>query len=271
MRLARPGSRPSTGGPLAARHRSNICHFEERSNEESDPEILRFAQDDSDQRAEKWDDSRDRTLAGRARSWLRLLVILLVTSPLFASEKARTFRVRVGGDSVRVIVPKTFEPLLPGSVYPNRRKPVEARRLPVAILSREAAPALEFLLERRLLVVEHRDEPLDALLEALAARPEADRERAALLVFRSAPPALPAAVKAVAVFDPDLDAPRAAGPSPVALFFRAPGLVPSEELSRASGALFGPHVVEKWYRGEAGFPVEAFRDAADWAAAMLSR
>ena len=177
---------------------------------------------------------------------------------------------RVGSDSVRVIVPKTFEPLLPGSVYPNRRKPIEARRLPVAILCREASPALEFLLERRILVAERGSEPVDALLEALAARPEADPGRAALFAYRSVPPTR-AAVKAIAVFDPDLGVPRAVGSSPVALFFRAPLLVPSEELSRASVAIFGPRVVEKWYRGEAGFPVEAFRDAADWAAAMLSR
>lgn len=198
-------------------------------------------------------------------------LLLLIATPLCASEKARTFRVRVGGEWVRVIVPKTFEPLLPGSVYPNRRKPVEARRLPVAIVAPEVAPALEFLLERGFLVAERRTAPIDRLLDALATRPEADAGRAALLAFREAP-AAPAAIRATAIFDPDPSGPAAAADAaPAALFLRAPALAPSRELSRALNARFGAGAVEKWYRSEAGFPEQAYRDAAEWSAAMLSR
>ena len=197
-------------------------------------------------------------------------LLLFLATPLLASEKARTFHVRVGGESVRVIVPKTFEPVLPGSVYPNRRKPEPPRRLPVAILAPEAAPALEFLLERGFLVAERRSAPIEDLLAALASRPEADVSRAAVFAFREAP-AEPAAIRATAIFDPDPDRAGPEGPGPVALFLRAPGRAPSSELSNAFAARFGPSIVEKWYRSETGFPEQAYRDAAEWAAAALSR
>ncbi len=197
-------------------------------------------------------------------------LILLLTVPLLASEKARAFRVRVGGESVRVIVPKTFEPLLPGSVYPNRRKPADARRLPIAILAPETAPALEFLLERQFLVAVRHSATVEDLLGALASRPEADPGRAAIFVFREAP-VLPAAIRAIAIFDPDLPGKPAAAFSSVALFLRSPHLVPSAELSRDLNGRFGTHAVEKWYRGETGFPKQAYRDAAEWAAMILSR
>jgi hypothetical protein len=197
-------------------------------------------------------------------------LIILVVTPVCASEKARTFHVRVGGESVRVIVPKTFEPLLPGSVYPNRRKPVEARRLPVAIVARETAPALEFLLERKFVVAERRSASIENLLAALASRPEADASRAAILAFREAPPA-PPAIRAMAIFDPSPTGPGSANSTAVALFLRTPGLVPSSELSRALNSRFGTSAVEKWYRSEAGFPEQAYRDAAEWSASMLSR
>lgn len=197
-------------------------------------------------------------------------LLILVATPILASEKARTIRLRVGGESVRIVVPKTFEPLLPGSVYPNRRKPADARRLPVAILAPETAPALEFLLERQFLVAVRHSASVEDLLAALATRPEADPGRAAILVFRETP-ILPAAILAIAIFDPDLPARPAATQSSVALFLRTPRLVPSAELSRALNGRFGPGVVEKWYRSEKGFPEQAYRDAAEWTAAMLSR
>jgi hypothetical protein len=208
---------------------------------------------------------------GRAPNLRLSLVMLLFVAPsLVASEKARTFRIRVGGEAVRVVVPKTFEPVLPGSVYPNRRKPADARRLPVAILAPEAAPALEFLLERRFLVAVRHSARAEDLLAALASRPEADSGRAAILAFRETP-LLPAAIRAIAIFDPELRGKPAAAPSPVALFLRMPRLVPSAELSRDLNGRFGPSVVEKWYRSEKGFPEQAYRDAAEWAATMLSR
>ncbi len=235
--------------PLAARSRSKVL---------------------KPQRAERRGDSHDRTLAGRARLRSWVVLISLVAPPIGASAKARTFRVPVGSESVRVIVPKTFEPVLPGSVYPNRRMPAASRPLPVAILAPEAAPALEFLLERSFLVAERRSAPIEDLLAALASRPEADASRAAVFAFREAP-ARPAAIRATAIFDPDPERAGPAGSGPVALFLRAPGRAPSSELSNAFAARFGPSIVEKWYRSETGFPEQAYRDAAEWAAAALSR
>jgi hypothetical protein len=195
-----------------------------------------------------------------------------IGAPLSASEIARTFRIRVGGESLRIVVPKTFEPLLPGSVYPNRRKPVEARRLPVAILDREAAPARDFLLERKFLVVERRSAAVAEILAALASLPEADSSLAVLIGFRN-PASVPAGVRAVAILDPDLTSksPGPSTPGAVALFFRTPARVPSADFTRVLQARFGPNVVEKWYRSMNGFPEQAYRDAAEWSAIAVAR
>jgi hypothetical protein len=201
-----------------------------------------------------------------------LTLISVLAAPLSASEIARTFRIHVQGESLRVTVPKVFEPLLPGSVLPNRRKPVEARQCPVAILDREAMPARDFLLERQFLVVERRSATVAGILDALASRPEADASRGAVIAIREAP-ATPAVIRAIAILDPDPDARSRANraPTPVVLFLRTPGRVPSAELTRTLSARFGPSVVEKWYRSEAGFPEQAYRDAAEWAAAEVER
>ena len=203
-------------------------------------------------------------------------VVAALLSPFFAaclsaSEVARTFHIRVVGESLRVSVPKTFEPLLPGSVYPNRRKPVDARRLPVAIVDREALPAREFLLERKFLVVERGSAPVSGVLAVLAAHPEADSDLAAVIGFRNLPP-VPSGVRAVVILDPDL---AAGNPSPptgaVALFLRTPARTPSVEFTRVVQARFGPGLVEKWYRDEVGFPEQAYRDVAEWSASAVAR
>jgi len=203
---------------------------------------------------------------------LRLVVAAALAAGTAAAEAERTFRITLPEGTARVVVPRRFEPLLPGSVFPNRRKPVEARQCPVAILDREAMPARDFLLERQFLVVERRSATVAGILDALASRPEADASRGAVIAIREAP-ATPAVIRAIAILDPDPDARSRANraPTPVALFLRTPGRVPSAELTRTLSARFGPSVVEKWYRSEAGFPEQAYRDAAEWAAAEVER
>ena len=206
---------------------------------------------------------------GKARS-LSLFALLLAANPLFASEKARTFRIHAGVESIRVVVPKVFEPLLPGSVYPNRRKPVAPRALPVAIIDPGAAQAEEFLLERRFVVVERKPAPIDAILKALETHPEADTRRLVALACRSFPDSM-SALKSIVIFDPDLDAPFPSASSETALFLLSPARSPSEELTERLRTRFGSNAIEKWYRSENGFPDQAFRDAAEWSAIHTAR
>ncbi len=84
--------------------------------------------------------------------------------------------------------------------------------------------ALEFLLERQFLVAVRHSATVEDLLGALASRPEADPGRAAIFVFREAQ-VLPAAIRAIAIFDPDLRVNRPRPSLPVALFLRSPHLV----------------------------------------------
>jgi hypothetical protein len=222
-----------------------------------------------------------RTAPKPSRLALGLLVVpaILGTAPRPAGA-ARSISLDIsGGRRVRVLVPRVFAPLLPGSVYPNRREPVEPRALAFALvesdggLERVAGPAL---LARGLLVVEIEsptERTIAAVLEALAARPEADASRGALVV-REKLPLLPAGrFRAAAVFDP-ADAspgPPASPPDiPVLAFLRTPAREPSAPLSRALRARLGAQAIEKWYRSENGFPGEAFRDLAEWISEMTS-
>ncbi len=241
-----------------------------------------IAKSSGSRRAEKRSEPRDRTRSAeliRAGAWAgrearrASLSLALILSPglIFASERARTFRIHAGGESLRVVVPKTFEPLLPGSVYPNRRKPVPAKGLPVAILDAESAPATEFLLERKFLVVQRGSAPVDAILAALQTRPEADARIAVVIAFRKTDDSSPR-IRSTAIFDPDLEAPvRSSSGDAVAIFLATPRRTPSADLTRRLEERFGPHPIEKWYRSESGFPRQAYRDAAEWSALQVTR
>ena len=214
--------------------------------------------------------------SGRANLLLGSALALLASAALSASEIARTFRIRIGDESVRVVVPKKYEPLRPGSVYPNRRKPVPALGCPVAVVERVApltASVEPFLLERGFVVVEMASiDPrrIDDLLHELSRHAEADAAAASLLVWRASAAAGSPRIAAVAIFDP-ASSPAGGGNGsrcvPTALFLRTPGRSPGEGI--ASGEPSGPEcAIEKWYRGEKGFPPEAFRDAAEWLAEL---
>jgi hypothetical protein len=193
---------------------------------------------------------------------------------------ARSFRLDLPGGSARAYVPKAFEPLVPGSVYPNRRKPVEARRRAVAVVAagvpgRRALQ--ERLLERGFLVVEERrpsGEPVTAVADALAGHPEADPSRICLVVSGSISRPLDPRVRAVVVFDPESapagpPEPGSPGP-PVAAFLRTPRQEPSPETSRRIRAALGASAIERWYEGTGGFPRQALRDAAEWLVSAIS-
>lgn len=204
---------------------------------------------------------------------IAFLALGLLSSSLQAQSKARAFYLNMEGGRVRVLIPIKFAPLLPGSVYPNRAKPIKAEKCPVAIV--EKLPDFtkgfeEPLLDRGFLVVEIPRRWLvstTALLQALARHPEADPARTILIVWQSLPPRLDRRVGAAAIFDPDFSRgiPQGGEGRPaVATFFLTPRRAPSEELTWKLHELFGAGVVEKWYRSPHKFPPEAFRDAAEW-------
>lgn len=188
---------------------------------------------------------------------------------LAASAAARTLHVDVKGENVRVVVPHLFEPLLPGSVYPNRRRERPPHREPVVVVERSLAHRAEPYLLARGLVVAELDRidraTIESLLETLGQRLEGGIGGASLLA-RSAGDALGAPnLRAAALFDPaELPPPpdSARGCIPVAVFRRlADGAEPGLASESPSDC-----IVERWFRSNREIPDAAFRDAAEWLA-----
>jgi hypothetical protein len=208
---------------------------------------------------------------GRALAACAATAILASVLPARA-ERAGALRLTVDGASIVVLVPKMFAPLLEGSFYPNRRKPVPAEHRPVAILGPGLKPIEEYLLDRGFLVVEGRElrgGVLGALIKALEERSEADPTRCVVIARGSLPPDLP--IHRAVVFDPSLGG--AAAPSLVSLdlLLRSPAQEPSAALSNRLRNFFGVEPAEKWYRAEKDFPEQAYRDAVECAAAAVAR
>jgi len=152
----------------------------------------------------------------------RRLGLVVAAAALAAGTAAAgtqgTFRIQLPEGRARVVVPRRFEPLLPGSVYPDKRKMVEALHLPVAALDRRlAARGRKFLLERGFRVVETPagGVKIAALKAGLAGYPEADTSR--IVVWGEGSVTDTAGAAALALFSP----------------------VPPETLGKA--------VIEKWY------------------------
>jgi hypothetical protein len=185
-----------------------------------------------------------------------------------ASGKSRTIRFTAGTVAVRAVVPEAFEPLLPGSFYPNRRKARAWSGGPVVIVERSLASRAERdLLARGLLVAEVESidaAAVDAVESGLARRIEGGIGAVSLLARRPGSALSNPTLRAAALFDPPeiQPGPPSAACLPVALFHRAaPGEVPAAATFADGGCVF-----EKWYRSDDGFPDEAFRDAAEWLA-----
>jgi len=209
-----------------------------------------------------------------AASLAGVLALSAALSPASAGAAGgRSVRFTVRGLPVRAVVPALFEPLLPGSFYPNRRKPRAWSGGPVVILilERSLARAIEpALLARGFLVAEV--DAIDAatvddLLEELARRVPGEIGETKLVARRAGNLLTNPRIRAAVLFDPpdyrETDS-RSSACLPVALFHRAgPGNSPSAPPPGRPDC-----VSEKWYRSDDGFPEEALRDAAEWLASL---
>jgi len=211
----------------------------------------------------------------RARAAILWAAAFLAASPaaLLASGKTRVIRFTAGSRRVRAVVPEVFEALLPGSIYPNRRRSRPWSGGTVVILERSlAARAEPSLLARGLLVAEVEAidaSTVDAIADELSRRIEGGIGAVELLARRSGDALSSRRLRSAALFDPGaLPETRPSLPClEVAIFRRAA----ADELPSAAASSIGGCVTERWYRGRDGFPDEAFRDAAEWLAAPSRR
>lgn len=227
----------------------------------------------------------------------RLLALALAASALSCASSPVALRrtARVGDAEARLHVPETFEPLAPGSVYPNRRMPVPAEGRPGVLLWPDASSgrterslAVTFLAERGIVVLElppggPSGPPAAALRDAVAAFGAFRESRGApvaVLAFRPGPGVVEAVLDETALsaaaflgFDPPAArAVRGAGRLPVLVATLHAGPGEASELSRRLTAFLGRSPVERRYleAPDGGFPPEAARDVAEWLAAVLA-
>jgi hypothetical protein len=175
----------------------------------------------------------------------------------------------------KLYVPKVYAPLLPGSIYPNRKVPVKASGLPAMVLvcpekgDCRKDVILDRAAQRGLVVVAGREPKVDLL----RTRAEADPERIGWLLVKpdedflrrwtaAGPPGT-----VVAVIGPPSQ-PGSPGPSPSypskKIFLAA--LLDRELLEAGDGAvlkLYSPN-------SKGVLPDEAYRDAVEWLAGALA-
>ncbi len=195
----------------------------------------------------------------------------------------------------RLFVPRLYAPVVPGSIYPDRTRPIPARGRPAVVvvgsrggaLSRLGRDGLAPLAERGLVVVRPPAGPdplaaARAAASALASEPETAGGRVGLLVEDASPEvarsaAADPAYAAVAflAFRPAVSPgesarPPGAGRLLVANVAGPDG--PSRETTGRLAAWLGAPAVEKWYLPVEGrLPSESVRDAVEWLAAALLR
>lgn len=167
-------------------------------------------------------------------------------------------------DAGRLFVPKTFAPLLPGSIYPDRSRPLTARGLPGAVVVARGARAREIagdLGRRGVVVLVTEDGRLGPAVERLRGRTEAG---GATGLFLASPDRLQLREAAAL---PDVRAIVVAG---------EPGEVPATQvpvLLLRTGVPAGPAppgAAERFYVSTTGsLPAIALEDGADWLAAVL--
>jgi hypothetical protein len=206
---------------------------------------------------------------------LGALLAALLASGCASSVWERTETVPGG----KLYVPRVYAPLLPGSIYPNRKVPVKASGLPAialvcpekggcrkdAILAEAAARGLVVLVGR------------EPRIDWLRTRAEADPERIGWLLVsptgeflrRWSGPGAEGAAAAVL-----LPATRAAAPSwaPPALVAYSPSKksLSATLLSAAPPEAGDGSVLKVYSPNEQGLlPNEAIRDAVDWLAGEL--
>ena len=208
------------------------------------------------------------------------LVAALLLAGCASSDWAKTESVPGG----KLYVPKLYAPLLPGSIYPDRKTPVPAKGRPAIVLvcpekgdCREDA-ILAQAAQRGLVVLAGKDPRRG--MDLLRTRPEADAERIGWLLVaptgeflrrwsEGRPPG-----KAVAILAPTRAADAATAPPPPPasplpsspskkIFFAAlQGAEPLEAHDGAILKLYSPNP-------KGLLPREALRDAVEWLASEL--
>jgi hypothetical protein len=214
----------------------------------------------------------------------RLLVVLLASglTGCASSMWERTERIASNGDRALLYVPRLFAPLRPGSVYPDKRRPVAAAGRPSVVVVCPAAgkcPTREILgplAERGIVVLLFEGGPKEPPREdLLRTRAESkDAPTGWLLISPTADflrgwmgaSARPAAVAILAA---------SASPSPFSpskkIFGGTTRRVLLAALLGSEANISSEGVIEKLYAPDAAgrLPREAYRDAAEWLASEL--
>jgi hypothetical protein len=179
-------------------------------------------------------------------------LLVLATTGCASSEWARTESVPGG----KLYIPKLYAPLLPGSIYPDRKVPAPARGRPAMVLicppkgdcrDREI---LAQAAQRGFVVLKTRSAE-----SAIAPRPEVDQARTGTVMVT------PAALK-VEVTQPATATARPSSPSKQILLAAVFDKEPREAKDATVLKLYSPDEKGR-------LPNEALRDAVEWLAGEL--
>jgi hypothetical protein len=224
-------------------------------------------------------------LKNGAVAWCFLVALL--APGCVSSMWERTEKISSNGEEARLYVPKLWAPLMPGSVYPNKRAPIPAKGRPAVVVVCPAAgrcPRSEILgplAERGLVVLMFEGgmkEPPKA--DLLRTRPEAAGAPQGLLLVEPTDDFLRGCIGAetapnvVAILRGRALEPTAL-PSPSSpskqLFGSLPRRVLLAMLLGSEANTSSDGVIEKLYAPDATgrLPREAYRDAAEWLAGEL--
>jgi len=220
-------------------------------------------------------------LALACRSLAALLAMLLAIG-CASSAWERTEKISSDGSDACLYVPKLWAPLLPGSVYPNKRVRVPARGRPsVVVVCPAESPCpkdriLGPLAERGFVVLLFErapsEPPQDGLLRTRAE--SKDAPTGWLLIspthdFLRRWMGVGARPAAVAILEASVfPSPSSHSKEP---FDSAPRRVLLEALLGSEANISSEHVIEKLYAPDSTghLPREAYRDAAEWLAGEL--
>jgi hypothetical protein len=205
------------------------------------------------------------------------LLVALAATGCASSQWERTERVSSNGQKGRLYVPKLYAPLLPGSIYPDRKVAVPARGRPalVVVCPEKGDCRKDEILEQaaqRGMVVLVVSRPSKAPLkeDLLRTRAEANAERTGWLLVKPTEDLLRTWIDggapgvALAILGPPnaIAPPFPSSPSKKILFLV---LQPSESFPAADDAILKLYAASP----SGGLPREAFRDAVEWLAGEL--
>ena len=224
------------------------------------------------------------------RFLLRAALVAFLASGLAGCASSlweRTEKISSNGDAARLYVPKLWAPLLPGSVYPDKRRPVAAAGRPSVVVVCPAAGAcpkdriLKPLAERGIVVLLFRDGLKDPpKADLLRTRAESKDAPVGWLLISPTGEflrrwmgagATPSAVAILENRAPEaLSLPSPSSPSKK-IFDSAPRRVLLAAPLGSEASISSEGVIEKLYAPDAAgrLPCEAYRDAAEWLAGEL--